>query len=211
MKNKLKEIRISNDKTLKEVSDFLGIAISTLNGYENNYRQPKIEILNKLADYYNVSVTSLIGLDDNSASKEINSLKYDTVAVNYSDTDKLTFTPNNNNAKFADIAINQVIEWLDADKNLLYLGSNPKDKVSRQSELKLLEIMKHSFSSMRDDFQVGLDRNLVEKETEYIAVLNSYITTFNIFQNIKGLDKNIQDSLLKITNELRQNKKASYD
>ena len=204
MKNKLKEIRKLKNKTLQEVSNHFGIAVSTLNGYENNYRQPKMDMLTKLADYYGVSITSLMAIDEKDISDT-------TLLIPIDDDSKINFQPNNNDAKYAAIAVNQILEWLDSEKNLLYTDARPKENKPRKKELELLKEMNKTFSNMRDDFQVGLDRNLVETEAEYITGLNSYITTFNIFQNIIGLDKNIQDSLLKITNELRQNKKASDD
>ncbi|MDI6522241.1 helix-turn-helix domain-containing protein [Leuconostoc suionicum] len=201
MKNKLKEIRKLKNKTLKEVSDYFGIAVSTLNGYENNYRQPKMDMLTKLADYYGVSITSLMAIDEKDISDT-------TLLIPIDDDSKINFKPNNNDTKYATIAVNQILEWLDSEKNLLYADTRTKDNKPRKKELELLKEMNKTFSNMRDDFQAGLDRNLVETETEYIAGLNAYITTFNIFENIIGLDNNIQNSLLKITNELHQNKKS---
>lgn len=204
MKNRLKEIRKLKNKTLKEVSDHFGIAVSTLNGYENNYRQPKMEMFTNLADYYGVSISSLMAIDEKDMSDT-------TLLIPIDDDSKINFQPNNNDAKYATIAVNQILEWLDSEKNLLYADARTKENKPRKKELELLKEMNKTFSNMRDDFQVGLDRNLVKTEAEYIAGLNAYITAFNIFKNIIGIDNNIQDSLLKITNELHQNKKASDD
>lgn len=204
MKNRLKEIRKLKNKTLQEVSDHFGIAVSTLNGYENNYRQPKMEMFTKLADYYGVSINSLMAIDEKDISDT-------TLLIPIDDDSKINFQPNNNDAKYAAIAVNQILEWLDSEKNLLYADARTKENKPRKKELELLKEMNKTFSNMRDDFQIGLDHNLVKTEAEYIAGLNAYITAFNIFKNIIGLDNNIQDSLLKVTNELHQNKKASDD
>ncbi len=59
--NRLLELRGSRDR--KKVADGLGLAVSTLRGWETN-RIPDLDNLIMLANYYHVSVDYLIGASD---------------------------------------------------------------------------------------------------------------------------------------------------
>lgn len=58
---RLKNLRIDNRFTQKEVVEKLGITGSTLSQYERNKRVPKNDLLVQLADLYNVSTDYLLG------------------------------------------------------------------------------------------------------------------------------------------------------
>jgi len=60
---RLKELRKQNQKTQEDIAQYLHIARSTYNGYEQNISEPTIETLSNLANYYNVSLDYLIGRD----------------------------------------------------------------------------------------------------------------------------------------------------
>lgn len=60
--NRLREIRLSKDLTLKKVADDIGISENGLCNYELGKREPKLKTWIKLADYFNVSVSYLQGL-----------------------------------------------------------------------------------------------------------------------------------------------------
>jgi transcriptional regulator with XRE-family HTH domain len=64
MGEKLKKLRISKKLTQKQVADRLGIAVSTLSGYELEEKHPSYFTLMKLARLYNVSTDYLIGMTD---------------------------------------------------------------------------------------------------------------------------------------------------
>lgn len=57
----LKEQRILNKKTLKEVSNATNISYQNLSRWERGEVLPNIEFCVKLADYYNISLDELIG------------------------------------------------------------------------------------------------------------------------------------------------------
>lgn len=61
---RLKELRQDNQKTQKELADFLGITERSYQRYEAGDREPDIRGLNKLADYYKVTVDYLLGRTD---------------------------------------------------------------------------------------------------------------------------------------------------
>lgn len=56
----LKEHRLKEGKTQKEMSEVLRISRSTYNNYEQNIAEPNIETLIKLADYFHTTVDNLL-------------------------------------------------------------------------------------------------------------------------------------------------------
>ena len=57
----LSKLREKLGITQRKLALDLGIPPTTLNKYENNLTEPKIEVLIKLADYFHVTVDELIG------------------------------------------------------------------------------------------------------------------------------------------------------
>ncbi|WP_225433483.1 helix-turn-helix domain-containing protein [Limosilactobacillus reuteri] len=62
--NRIRELRHKKNMTLKELGNALSMRDNTLNQYENNKREPKLETWRKLANFFNVSVEYLMGLSD---------------------------------------------------------------------------------------------------------------------------------------------------
>lgn len=52
----LKTMRLRNNLTQQIVAKNNNIAISTLSGYENGYREPNFQIIEQLANYYGYNV-----------------------------------------------------------------------------------------------------------------------------------------------------------
>lgn len=63
--NKLKNLRIKNGKTQKELANFLGISDVAYYYYESEKRDMSPDIILKLANYFNVSTDYLLGKDEN--------------------------------------------------------------------------------------------------------------------------------------------------
>ena len=61
---RLKELRLKNNLTQKEIADYLNIKQNTYSQYENGKRQVPTEIYMRLADYYDVSLDYLLGRKD---------------------------------------------------------------------------------------------------------------------------------------------------
>lgn len=59
--NRLKELRLNNNKTQKDIADYLGLTESAIAYYEKGKRTPKPETWRALADYFDVSVPYLRG------------------------------------------------------------------------------------------------------------------------------------------------------
>lgn len=62
MGNRIKEVRLSQKKTIEQVANALNVAPITISRYERGNREPKLETWQKLADYFGVSVSYLQGL-----------------------------------------------------------------------------------------------------------------------------------------------------
>lgn len=60
MKEKLKQIRIENQKTQKQIAIELNISRSTYNNYEQGVAEPDINTLKKIADIYHTTTDNLL-------------------------------------------------------------------------------------------------------------------------------------------------------
>lgn len=83
----LKEYRLKEGKTQKDMAEILKISRSTYNNYEQNIADPNIETLIKLADYFHTTVDALVDhqvpylLDRSTLSNEQNILLDDLITL----------------------------------------------------------------------------------------------------------------------------------
>ncbi len=68
MGNRIKEVRLSQKKTIEQVANALNVAPITISRYERGDREPKLETWLKLAKYFGVPVSYLQGIEDKSES-----------------------------------------------------------------------------------------------------------------------------------------------
>ena len=61
---RIKDLREDNDKTQKELAEYLVMKQPQYYRYENGLRDIPTDILIKLSKYYNVSVDYILGLTD---------------------------------------------------------------------------------------------------------------------------------------------------
>lgn len=59
--NRIKELRLNNNKTQKDIADYVGLTAQAISAYESGFRNPKPKHWQALADYFNVSVPYLQG------------------------------------------------------------------------------------------------------------------------------------------------------
>lgn len=59
--NRIKILRLVNNKTQKDIADYLGLTESAIAYYEKGKRTPKPETWQALADFFDVSVPYLQG------------------------------------------------------------------------------------------------------------------------------------------------------
>ncbi len=94
IKNRLKEMRLSKNLTLKQVGEGVGLATNTISRYEISNREPSLEVWKKLADFFGVTVPYLQGIsyDANDILMFVNSDYFDrALGSNAPYADKLTF------------------------------------------------------------------------------------------------------------------------
>lgn len=72
---RLKELRKQKGMLLKELSQEIGIPLSTYAGYEREEREPKLEVWIKMAKYFNVDVAYLQGISDVKKSQTLAELE----------------------------------------------------------------------------------------------------------------------------------------
>ena len=61
---RLKDLRLSEGKTLTIVAKDLGVTVSAYSNYEQGFRTPSIEIIKRICRYFNVSADYLFGLNE---------------------------------------------------------------------------------------------------------------------------------------------------
>ena len=59
---KLRETRLENKYTQKEVAEQIGISVTCYAGYEQGYREPDFKTLIKISKFFKVSTDYLLGL-----------------------------------------------------------------------------------------------------------------------------------------------------
>lgn len=57
---RIKNLRLENNKSQKEIAKYLEVDLSTYNKYEKGSRKLSNEVVKKLAEYYNISVSDII-------------------------------------------------------------------------------------------------------------------------------------------------------
>lgn len=57
---RIKNLRLENNKSQKELAKYLEIDLSTYNKYEKGSRKLSNEVVKKLTEYYNVSVSDIV-------------------------------------------------------------------------------------------------------------------------------------------------------
>ena len=62
---RIKELRITNNLTQKEVANVIGMSLMAYAHYELGDRQPSLETINKLCDLFEVTSDYLLGRTDN--------------------------------------------------------------------------------------------------------------------------------------------------
>ncbi|WP_288846649.1 helix-turn-helix domain-containing protein [uncultured Fructobacillus sp.] len=64
MKNRIKELRQEQHKTLREVAEAVDTYNQNISNWERGKSEPKLATWQKLADYFGVSFDYLVGWED---------------------------------------------------------------------------------------------------------------------------------------------------
>ena len=57
---RIKEARISKHISQKDMANRLGLSVSTYSNYENNYREPKLEVIEKICEILSITIEKLM-------------------------------------------------------------------------------------------------------------------------------------------------------
>lgn len=68
---RLKQLMDDRHISQRQISKELNIAVTTLNGYANDYREPDFLTLSKLANFFNVSSDYLLGISTVSPMSDV--------------------------------------------------------------------------------------------------------------------------------------------
>ena len=68
---KLKELRLNNDLTQKQLAKNICVGERSIQDYEYGNRKPNYDAIIKLADYFDVSTDYLLGRTDNPNSHKL--------------------------------------------------------------------------------------------------------------------------------------------
>ena len=58
--SRIKEFRINKGLKQNEMAKLLNISVSTYSNYENNYREPKLDLIHKICDILNITLDELL-------------------------------------------------------------------------------------------------------------------------------------------------------
>lgn len=61
----IKELRIAEGLTIKQVATAIEVNVRSYNYYEQSMREPSLETLKKICDFFDVSADYLLGRTDN--------------------------------------------------------------------------------------------------------------------------------------------------
>ena len=70
--NRIKELRIKNGTMQADLANYIGVAASTLSGYESEKTQADISVYKKIAKFYGVTLDYLFGGDMDPPAQPVN-------------------------------------------------------------------------------------------------------------------------------------------
>ncbi len=80
---RLKNLRIDNDLTQKQMGDIIGVSQRTISHYESGKREPGITEIKRYARYFNVSTDYIICITDNPKTNWENKTQKIDIKNNY--------------------------------------------------------------------------------------------------------------------------------
>lgn len=209
--NKIKDLRQSKNLSRRELSDEIGVSISSIESYELGRRVPSLETFSKLADYFDVSIPYIMGTqhDKYIIADDANILTNMDSSPDMMEQAKLADTQK------AAVAFNRVLFWLDNEVLDESTSKPTKNEEVRQKEKELISLLKNTFEAMREDFLGGINHTISEPQ-KYIEGIEYYKRNFIMMQEFNKLNEDDKlDLMLSIKKlrqiELDQNKKASDD
>lgn len=183
-KNRIKELRLKNKLSQKDLAQKVGISNQAISSYENGRRKPKIEAWQKLANFFGVSVSYIMGVSDVSDPKRFTDFASFMDSVSIGQDGKYLKIPRNEMLAFGnEDTINKFNMLFDAVKH----GSGINDekelnkKVNQLDKVSQLDDISFSSSAM---FELALNANTGDKKA-----VEAYKKIMKVMDKYLGLDK----------------------
>lgn len=152
---KIKQLRLENNMTQKQLAKKLGISIPTLQKYEYGDYKIKNEIIVKMSEIFNVPIEELLSISDNDTDvdkkikyKEIKDIKKDNSRLWEIVRDIINDTPNSTNLVFSYPILGFLSSLLDfkfkyIEKMIILKFENEEIKISEENLKKILKMMEN--------------------------------------------------------------------
>jgi transcriptional regulator, XRE family len=139
---KIKQLRLENNMTQKELANKLGISIPTLQKYEYGDYKIKNEIIVKMSEIFNIPIEELLPISDNDTDVD-KKIRY--IEITQSINEMINFANNNTPAKFLEF-LNSFLDFeykiLDNDYIFEFRGTNTEVTISKDNFFKVMDMVK---------------------------------------------------------------------
>ncbi len=160
--NRIKQLRLEQHKTQKEVGKAVGLSDRAIAHYEKGIREPKLETWIKLADFFGVPVSYIQGVSNNK-----NTYEFKNAVQLKNALEKGMNIKSVKNLKISELTIEGIENKKEADQNFV---KNDLPVVLSSADLKILI---SAYASIKDK---PTYQNSVEELNTFLVCLVLFIT-----------------------------------
>lgn len=160
--NRIKQLRLEQHKTQKEVGKAVGLSDRAIAHYEKGIREPKLETWIKLADFFGVPVSYIQGVSNNK-----NTYEFKNAVQLKNALEKGMNIKSVKNLKIGELTIEGIENKKEADQNFV---KNDLPVVLSSADLKILI---SAYASIKDN---PTYQNSVEELNTFLVCLVLFIT-----------------------------------
>lgn len=160
--NRIKQLRLEQHKTQKEVGEAVGLSDRAIAHYEKGIREPKLETWIKLADFFGVPVSYIQGVSNNK-----NTYEFKNAVQLKNALEKGMNIKSVKNLKIGELTIEGIENKKEADQNFV---KNDLPVVLSSADLKILV---SAYASIKDK---PTYQNSVEELNTFLVCLVLFIT-----------------------------------
>lgn len=160
--NRIKQLRLEQHKTQKEVGKAVGLSDRAIAHYEKGIREPKLETWIKLADFFGVPVSYIQGVSNNK-----NTYEFKNAVQLKNALEKGMNIKSVKNLKIGELTIEGIENKKEADQNFV---KNDLPVVLSSADLKILI---SAYASIKDK---PTYQNSVEELNTFLVCLVLFIT-----------------------------------
>lgn len=159
--SKIKKARISKGIRQKDMAEKLGLSISTYSNYENNYREPKLDIVEKICEILDMTIDELMNFPiSNDESCSADSLSYENSYSYASSEEELQ---ENSQIEFTRKKDNNIHKY---DGSIRVNHSLPPEAIENLQEINAIhKKIENNEKLSENDLQILKDYNLRQELT----------------------------------------------